>query len=274
MRSPSLDPGTADAIERVEPNQSGFWPKAGGYLAFKGVDFTDVKQIEIGATAGGRDGFPGGVVEVRTGSRSGPLLGQVQIQPAAPPAPRAGGVGGARGAAAIPGVTPAQQTAITAMDTSLGTADTAVTQTRSALVIAAFAEPRDPAAVQAGVNKLRDAEAAAANARSQAFAALQTSTDRLNEQQVGALRQQTMITVGIIPAAAAGRGGGAGGGGGRGGGARGGATPGIRADLRETSGKQDLYFVFRNDAARPTETIMSLTTIRLHTEAPEVAPAP
>lgn len=86
LRSPSVDPGSADVIEGVEVTQfRGTGPLsvsayAGGYIGFNDVDFTGVSSLELGARASGRTGHIGGVIEIREGSQTGSLVASVDIE--------------------------------------------------------------------------------------------------------------------------------------------------------------------------------------------------
>ena len=146
---------------------------------------------------------------------------------------RAGGgaAGGARlGAAAapaIPGVTEAQQTALTTMNSSLMTAIATETAARLALTTASLANPKDDANIAAKLAELKTAIQAVADARAGAFASLQATDNKLNAEQVQALIQIGLRGGRGLGGAAAGRGGAAAGGGRAGrGGAGGGAGGG------------------------------------------------
>jgi cytochrome c len=54
-------------------------PKANAVLAYKGLDLTGVKSIELVAQAQARGGHAGGTVEIRTGSATGPVIGQLDV---------------------------------------------------------------------------------------------------------------------------------------------------------------------------------------------------
>lgn len=43
-------------------------------------------------------------------------------------------------------------------------------------------------------------------------------------------------------------------------------APAIKIDIKETSGRQSLYFVFKNPAAKPADKLMALTTVRLRNQ--------
>ncbi len=98
---------------------------------------------------------------------------------------RGGGPGGGRGGGAgLPGATPEQQAAITAMNTALAEKNAAVNTARAALSQASFSEP---ASVPDRLRELAKLEAELATARAEEFAKLQGSPQRLNAQQVQSL---------------------------------------------------------------------------------------
>ena len=136
------------------------------------------------------------------------FLGAAPAQPPAQPAPQAAvvagrGGGGARGGmGGIPNATPAQNAAITQMNTDLAAPLRSLTTARAELVAATFASPRDDAAIQAKVQAVKAAELALANARAEALGKIQASANKLTAAQIAA-----------IPAAGGGIGRGGGGGG-------------------------------------------------------------
>jgi Spy/CpxP family protein refolding chaperone len=139
--------------------------------------------------------------------------GAAPTQPPAQPAPQVvppvGRGGGARGGiGGIPKATPAQNAAITQMNTDLTAPLRTLTTARAELVAATFAAVRDDAAIQAKVQAVKAAELALANARADSFAKIQASANKLTPAQIAAIP----ATSGSI-----GRGGGGGGGGAPGG---------------------------------------------------------
>lgn len=102
-------------------------------------------------------------------------------------APGGGGRGGSGGASAIPGLTPEQQAAVTAMNDAVAAQTQALTSARTALAQASFS---DAAAIPARLAAVNAAELDLAKARSDAFAKLQGTTERLNAQQIDALVTQ------------------------------------------------------------------------------------
>ena len=103
----------------------------------------------------------------------------------------------AQGARGLPGATPAQLDAVEKMNAELAPLVQRLSAARAELLAAAFAQPSNEAAVQAGVDAVRAAELDTAHARAAAFAQLQASPNKLPSAQVAALA-----------AAPAGRGGG------------------------------------------------------------------
>jgi cytochrome c len=84
LRSPRLGPQSADVQQGITaaPTRGaagGVLPKANAHLAYKGLDLTGVKTIELLAQAQARGGHAGGTVEIRTGSPTGPLVGQIDV---------------------------------------------------------------------------------------------------------------------------------------------------------------------------------------------------
>lgn len=84
LRSPRLGPQQADVSANVmaaptRGSAGAILPKAGSHIGFKGLDLTGVKQIELLAQAQPRGGHAGGTIEIRTGSPTGPVIGQQTI---------------------------------------------------------------------------------------------------------------------------------------------------------------------------------------------------
>ena len=91
LRSQQLSPGAADVMVNVEPSLQTMFavslnaiPKAGGYISYKKIDFSNIQQIEINASAYPMLGFFGGTIEIRLDDPAGQLLGQADIQPVNP----------------------------------------------------------------------------------------------------------------------------------------------------------------------------------------------
>src|SRR4051812_44588446 len=94
-----------------------------------------------------------------------------------------------RGGRGIPNATPEQTAAVARMNADLAPQLERLTAARTAAIAAAFADPRDAAAIQAKVDAVRAAELDVATARATAFAKLQASADKLTAEQVVALAQ-------------------------------------------------------------------------------------
>jgi cytochrome c len=56
--------------------------KPGGFVMWRNIDLTGIRELRISATAPAREGFKGGTIEVRSGSPTGELLGQFAVTPA------------------------------------------------------------------------------------------------------------------------------------------------------------------------------------------------
>jgi len=97
------------------------------------------------------------------------------------------GGGGAAGRGGIPNLTPAQISAINAMDQALTAQTSAAATARTALIAASFAEPRNDTDLKARLEQLDRAELALANARAEQFTKLQAGADKLNAEQISAL---------------------------------------------------------------------------------------
>ena len=93
LRSPALGVAQANATENADvtiARGSGVATAAvkhNGYLAYRGLDLTNISQARIMAQAGGRTGAAGGVIELRLGSPAGQVIGQVEVPKAPMPAP-------------------------------------------------------------------------------------------------------------------------------------------------------------------------------------------
>lgn len=91
LRSPALGVSQANATENADvtiARGSGLASasvKHNGYLAYRGLDLTNITQARIVAQAGGRTGAVGGVVELRLGSPAGQVIGQVEVPVSAMP---------------------------------------------------------------------------------------------------------------------------------------------------------------------------------------------
>jgi cytochrome c len=86
LRSQQLSPGAADTIYRGEVSLQTMFavslniiPKNNGFVGYKNIDFTGIKQIEISANALPMMGYIGGKIEIRPDNPGGQLLGEVNI---------------------------------------------------------------------------------------------------------------------------------------------------------------------------------------------------
>lgn len=85
LRSPVLQGGLADDMQGVTPRYSRTSGLTGavvvhdGHIGFRDIDLTGIRRLEVGLLATPREGQPGGTVEVRLGSRTGQLVGVVQV---------------------------------------------------------------------------------------------------------------------------------------------------------------------------------------------------
>lgn len=97
--------------------------------------------------------------------------------------------GGATGRGAVPGTSPSQQAALTALEQGVTALATAATTARTDLARASLATPLNKADVTAKADALRAADQALAMARAEAFAKLQATNDKLGTDLIQALVQ-------------------------------------------------------------------------------------
>ncbi|HEX3876486.1 MAG TPA: DUF1080 domain-containing protein [Bryobacteraceae bacterium] len=109
---------------------------------------------------------------------------------------------GRGGRGGVPNMTSGQSAALAQLNATLAAPAQKLIAARTAVVSASLAEPRNDAAIRAGIESVHADELALANARAAAFAALQSSPDKLSADQIAAFRTSS---------AAPGRGGGGGG---------------------------------------------------------------
>jgi hypothetical protein len=95
-----------------------------------------------------------------------------------------GGPGGGGGRGTIPNIKQPQTTALTQMTTGLMPLTRTLASARMALAAAAFAQPRDAAAIRSKAEAVKRAELSVANARADAFAKIQNSANKLAPDQV------------------------------------------------------------------------------------------
>lgn len=82
LRSPVLPVTEAAVREGAEPaERGGSQVHSGSLVVFRQVDLTGVRQVEILASAFTNQQQPGGTVEVRLDSATGPLLGTAKVEP-------------------------------------------------------------------------------------------------------------------------------------------------------------------------------------------------
>jgi cytochrome c len=196
LHSPQLSPGAADVINNADKKMQAMFtvginvlPKANGYLGYKNIDLTGVKQLEINASANPSQGFTGGIIEAHLDGPTGELLGQVEVKPVNPFAAlmnAANATQNAGGAKPAPGAKPGAQ---------------------------APANAKAPAA-----------------ARPRGF----------NMANLARLM----------------------------------AVPGKKIDIKDITGQHDIYFVFKNDKAKPTEPLMSVSNIKFNDMKMPDPPAP
>ena len=86
----------------------------------------------------------------------------------------------------IPNMTAAQRAELATVNEELSSQAAAVTAARNALAAAAFAEPRNPAAIPIMAGAVREAELAFVMAHANALAQIQASSNRLSPDQVAA----------------------------------------------------------------------------------------
>lgn len=192
LHSPRLSAGSADVINNADKKVQTMFavsvnvlPKANGYIGFKNIDLTGIKQLDVSATANPSQGFIGGIVEIHLDNPTGELLGQLEVKPVNPFA--------------------AMMNAANATQNSGGNKP--------------GAKPGVPAAPAAGPPKAGAAKPKAP-ARPPGF----------NMANIARLM----------------------------------GGMGIKADIKETTGQHDIYFVFKNDKAKPTDPLMSVSSIKFN----------
>ena len=91
LHSPHLSPSNADIIKDAEIKKQLMFvvsvnliPKNNGYIGFKKVDISGIKQLELNVSANPQQGFIGGTIEIRLGSPTGELIGQTEVLPVNP----------------------------------------------------------------------------------------------------------------------------------------------------------------------------------------------
>ncbi|GAB3696903.1 hypothetical protein GCM10027592_20550 [Spirosoma flavus] len=85
LRSPQLNASDAPIVKEAELKGQGMGrginviPRANGYIAFKQIDLTGIKQLELAAQAQKREGSVGGTIEIRLDSPTGDLVGETNV---------------------------------------------------------------------------------------------------------------------------------------------------------------------------------------------------
>jgi cytochrome c len=87
LRTPYLNPASADVIKNADIKTQGTFdvsinviPKTKGYIGFKSIDLTGIKQLELKASANMREGYKGGLIEVHLDKPNGELIGQAEVK--------------------------------------------------------------------------------------------------------------------------------------------------------------------------------------------------
>jgi cytochrome c len=81
LRAPKLGAAAADiqqgiAAAPARGTSGAVIPKANSHIAYKAIDLTGITRAEIVAQASARSGNAGGAIEMRTGSPTGPVIGE------------------------------------------------------------------------------------------------------------------------------------------------------------------------------------------------------
>jgi cytochrome c len=230
LRAPQMSAGSADVMVNASTRLDGrgtgpatVVPKRDSHIAFKNIDLTGIKALDLMAVAPSRDGNVGGTIEVRLGSPAGSLLGQADVKvmqpprrpampeqsedidlgPVVPTAPA-----GATGAAGAPG----------------GPQTTGVAPT-----LFKGGAPPPPGGIAPGTPA---AQGVGGGAGTQPEPPAAGAAARQGTGGLGRFRRPQSIRVEIAP----------------------------------TSGTHDIYFVFKNDTAKPIQPLMSFSTITFVTE--------
>jgi cytochrome c len=188
LHSPYLNAADAQVVQGAELKGQGMGkginviPKANGYIAFKQLDLTGVKQIELGASAQKREGSVGGTIEIHLDSPTGELIGQTTVEVSQPRMP--------------------------------GAAPTATSIQQAGGVTTASASTTGAAASAPG-----------------------SATTSAPRSQTGAAAGGGFTFRGPTP---------------------------LKTDLKAVNGVHDVYFVFKNDRARPIEPLLSMSSIKFN----------
>jgi len=251
LRSPVVDPALADVREGVQlptgrGTATGVIARHGSYVAFRDVDLTGVRSIDIAATTGGRGSSAiGGSIEVRLGSPTGTVIGQGSVVAGA------GGGGGGRGGG-FAGAGGRGGGAAAGRGGRGAAGGSAAGPTESGAIAQADAEGFAPRTDEAAVADAAPIGRGGGGAGAGAGRGGGVAVGALGEAQVAGGGR------GAGPQAAAG--GGRAGGTGRGGGFAA-PTPTASVALTPTTGLQDVYVVFTNPEAGPNDQLMTVTTM-------------
>jgi cytochrome c len=85
LRAPKLGPAHADIQHGITAapargTSAAVIPKASSHIAYQAIDLTGIKRVEVVAQALARNGNAGGAIEVRTGSPTGPVIGEGMVR--------------------------------------------------------------------------------------------------------------------------------------------------------------------------------------------------
>ncbi|GAB3567574.1 hypothetical protein GCM10027578_18700 [Spirosoma luteolum] len=88
LRSPQLDAASAPISKGVDIKAKGMGKGetvvayANSYVAFRQLDLTGIRQLELNAAAQRREGGVGGTIDVHLGSPTGPVIGSIVVEQA------------------------------------------------------------------------------------------------------------------------------------------------------------------------------------------------
>lgn len=203
LHSPVLSPGAADYIQGADKKMQAMFnvslnvePKPNGYLGYKAIDFTGIKQLAVSATANPNQGFAGGTIEAHLDKPDGELLGQAEVKAVNPFA--------------------ALMNAANATQTQGGAKGAA--------------KPGAPAAAPSG-----KAPAAAGKPAAPA--------------KGGAPKGFNMANIAKLMAGMA-----------------------TKIDIKDIAGQHDIYFVFKNNTAKSSQPLMSVSSIKFNDVKEVTAP--
>ena len=86
LRNPVLSPADAEIVKNTEikaqrmKNGLALIPRSNGYIGFKKIDLTGIKQVELMASAPQQEAQIGGIIEIRVDSPTGELIGQTRVE--------------------------------------------------------------------------------------------------------------------------------------------------------------------------------------------------